>query len=115
MNYIYDELRQENKINEIVLERHKRSLSRDPSLSSLHKQDTNNNNINKEKDKASSSPLANTNSPTKLKSSKHSYKDLLYNPNRMIVFAVKDDNPNEKFLIAKKYINLLSQSEFYMI
>lgn len=111
---MYDELRQENKINEIVVERPKRSMSKEPSLNNLHK-DKADLTHSTNKDKTSNSPVTNNNSPGKLRKAQYSYKDLLNNPNRLIVFGVKEDNPNEKFLIAKKYIKVLSQSEFYMI
>jgi hypothetical protein len=106
LNYIYERLRDENKIYEI-----KEDII-------IKKSNSGNS--------ASSRENVNSNAPDNKFTNKKS-KNLNYNsgcsstvntnnfPSTLVVFKVKNEKKDEDYWIAKNYIKMLRQSEFYMI
>ncbi len=105
LNYLYQKLREENKIYEI----------REDIIVKKQNKDTkdiinSDNTSDKEKThhKRSKSMIINYNS-----GASGAVSTNFSNP--LVVFKVKTDKKDEDYLIAKNYIKMLRQSEFYMI
>ena len=102
MNYIYERLREENKIYEIkedlIIKKQNQNTSRE-NLNSNANSDVKS--LRKSKSINYNSGASNSNNPT-------------YS-NPLVVFKVKNEKKDEDYWIAKNYIKMLRQSEFYMI
>ena len=103
LNYIYEKLREDNKIHEIK-EDILIKKSTNPTRDNL------NSNSNHEPKLAmkKSKTVANYNSIASANANGN-----YVNP--IVVFKVKNEKKDEDYLIAKNYIKMLRQSEFYMI
>ncbi len=105
MNYIYEKLKEENKIFEIKEDKVlNKTISKENMLSNQ-----NINNIFSPNFKNSQKSVKSYNSSSASASNHNT------NANPIIVFQVKNDKINEEFLIAKNYIKVLKQSEFLMV
>lgn len=104
MNYIYEKLKEENKIFEI-----KEDKAMNKTVSKENLMSNQNNNIFSPNFKNSQKSVRNYNSSS-ISASNHNT-----NTNPVLVFQVKNDKVNEEYLIAKNYIKILRQSEFLMV
>lgn len=103
MNYIYEQLRSENKLIEIKEDR--------LNLDKVKKSTTS------FKDVTNTIPI---NSPEQRQSNRKNtfsyYSGSSVNAtNSLVVLPIKTDKKDENYLVAKNYIKMLKQSEFYMI
>ena len=102
LNYIYERLREENKIYEIkedLIVKKSQSLGKDNV----------NSNANSDVKSIRKSKSINYNSGTSNTNNTQIYS------NPLVVFKVKNEKKDEDYWIAKNYIKMLRQSEFYMI
>jgi len=103
LNYIYERLREDNKIFEIKEDILIKRNSRDNINSN-----SGNSGESKQVMKKSKSVVFNYNSIA-------SNTTPIVNSNPIVVFKVKNDKKDEDYLVAKNYIKILRQSEFHMI
>ena len=103
MNYIFEKLRDDNKIYEIKEDKMLiNTVSKENLLSNPNTNHFSPNIKNSQKSLRSyNSGFSNSNHNT--------------NASPVLVFQVKNDKLNEEFLIAKNYIKVLKQSEFFMV
>jgi hypothetical protein len=102
MNYLYEQLREDNKIMEVRDDRITKRIFREQSPTVSNK-DLSSPNQDRYKKRTSTSTI-----------SRESYAQT-HNSNPIVVFNVRKENEDEKYIIARNYIKVLSQSEFYML
>jgi hypothetical protein len=115
---MYEQLREEGKIFEIKEEKLIKKTSRENiNINSLNVNVNSNVNSNNSPDsrmKRKSSTVNNNMNSNSSQNTNIPVNSSNY-ANPVVVFSVKTDKKDEKFLIAKNYIKALKQSEFYMI
>lgn len=106
MKYIYEQLKDENKIYEVRDDkRRERYTSKDNIKDSM----SSNSDIRNNKKKPSTNNMLSNNS---VYSVNNNYNN---NSNKKLILRIKNDNIEEPYIIAQNYIEMLKHSEFYMI
>ncbi len=104
LNYIYERLREDNKIYEI---KEDIIIKKSNSNASANYKDNVNSN-------ATDSKLFKQKSKMNYNSGSSTVNTNNF-PSSLVVFKVKNEKKDEDYWIAKNYIKMLRQSEFYMI
>lgn len=102
MNYIYEQLREGNKIYEINLDKYdksRKSMTRDNSMGTLNNRES------------FSNKVFNNSPDVKNKKKQALNRDIQSH----IVLNVRNENLDEHYIMAKNYIKALKETEFYML
>lgn len=110
LNYIYTQLREDEKIYEIKDEKFviKQVIPKDVNATISSSSPTTNKRLSNHYSTGSLNLMNNISTP----SAKQGAQKFV---NPIIVFNVKNDKKDEKWIVAKNYLKALKLSEFYMI